>query len=250
VLRQLASTNQLPPNGAQGIGAVSSLEPKWRDSLETTKSSGEWQNLQWKKWPSYGDWPGYLDVYESAAYLRICPKFIRRRLCIVVDDNGERSAAIPHLRIGGIFRLNKEYLEHLGAVGHMAPQVTVQRCEALGNPDAKPIRPTAMITSQSLGGSGAETAPKNRESRELYQNELWIRWPREKDWPGYLDVNEAAAFLRISPKSVRGRLDTVTGLGRSKPPDLPHNHLGRIYRIRKDVLITTHAVKTWAVGFD
>jgi len=250
VPRRLASTNQLPPNGAQSIGAASSPEPKWRDSLDATKSSREWQNLQWKKWPNYDDWPDYLDVYESAAYLRICPKFIRQRLCIVVDKNDGNLAEIPHLRVGAVWRIKKQHFEQFGAMGYPPTQATVQRNQPLITQVDNLAGLAEFIPSRPLPKPGSESASHSRACRENFQNELWARWPREENWPGYLDVNEAAAFLRISPKSIRLKLQIKQTVGRTRPPELPHHRLGRIYRIRKEVLIAANAVKTWTNQFD
>jgi len=107
-----------------------------------------------------------------------------------------------------------------------------------------------FIPNRPLPRPGPESASHRRVSRENFQNELWARWPREENWPGYLDVNEAAAFLRISPKSIRLKLEMKQTAGRPRPPELPLHRLGRIYRIRKEVLVAAHAVKTWTSQFD
>ena len=223
---------------------------RWRDSIDATKSSRAWQNELWRQRPRYSDWTGSLDVYESAAYLRISPKFIRQRLCIVTDENHGIFAEIPHLRVGAVWRIKKEHLEQFGAVGYPPPQATVQRSEQLITRVDNFARPTEFIPSRPLPKPGHESASNRRASLENFQNELWARWPCEADWPGYLDPQEAAAFLRISPKSIRLKLEMKQTAGRTRPPKLPHHRLGRIYRIRKDVLVTAHAIKTWSVGFD
>jgi hypothetical protein len=70
----------------------------------------------------------------------------------------------------------------------------------------------------------------NREkSSTAWQDELWRRWPREEDWPARLDVYEAAAYLRLSPDSIRRALVQARD-GRAK---LAHQRIGSIYRIRR-----------------
>jgi hypothetical protein len=85
----------------------------------------------------------------------------------------------------------------------------------------------SLVTESAIaGGSGSATKWK---SSRAFQDILWRKWPAEKDWPGKLDVYEAAAYCRVSPDLIR---DSLT-LGRDGKARLPHNRLGNIYRIRK-----------------
>jgi hypothetical protein len=86
-----------------------------------------------------------------------------------------------------------------------------------------------VADSAVAGGRGSATRWKS--SRE-FQDGLWTKWPAETDWPGRLDVYEAAAYCRVSPDLIR---DALT-LGRDGKARLPHNKLGNIYRIRKSDL--------------
>lgn len=72
------------------------------------------------------------------------------------------------------------------------------------------------------------TAAKIKATAE-WQNELWKRWPCEDCWPAKMDVYEAAAYLRVSPDTIR-RAVTVARDGKAR---LAHQRLGALYRIRK-----------------
>jgi hypothetical protein len=79
------------------------------------------------------------------------------------------------------------------------------------------------------GGSGVRgNATKSKSSRK-FQIELWQQWPTEADWPGILDVYEAAAYRRVSPDMIRRALT----LGRDSKSKLAHSRYGVAYRIRK-----------------
>ena len=84
------------------------------------------------------------------------------------------------------------------------------------------------LVADSAIGNGSGSATKWKSSR-AFQDLLWRKWPAETDWPGKLDVYEAAAYCRVSPDLIR---DSLT-LGRDGKARLPHNRLGGIYRIRK-----------------
>ena len=93
-----------------------------------------------------------------------------------------------------------------------------------------------LIRGHTDGLAVLEPAPAkspnatNREkSSALWQDELWRRWPREEEWPARLDVYEAAAYLRLSPDSIRRALVQARD-GRAK---LAHQRIGSIYRIRR-----------------
>lgn len=72
------------------------------------------------------------------------------------------------------------------------------------------------------------------KASETWQNELWMRWPREECWPAKLDIYEAAAYLRVSPDTIR-RAVVVARDGHAR---LAHQRLGAVYRIRKSDLDT------------
>ncbi len=83
----------------------------------------------------------------------------------------------------------------------------------------------------ALVGSPAKSSNETarEKSSPIWQGELWRRWPREEDWPARLDVYEAAAYLRLSPDSIRRALVQARD-GRAK---LAHQRIGSIYRIRR-----------------
>ncbi len=73
-----------------------------------------------------------------------------------------------------------------------------------------------------------EQVPELKTS-EAWQCGPWARWPREEDWPAKLDIYEAAAYLRVSPDTIRRAL-IVARDGRAW---LAHQRLGATCRIRK-----------------
>lgn len=70
------------------------------------KAMAAWQEALWKRWPSVSDWPGFLDVFEAAALLRVSPDTIRRALAVGRDGR----ARLAHSRPAGIYRILKEDL--------------------------------------------------------------------------------------------------------------------------------------------
>lgn len=89
---------------------------------------------------------------------------------------------------------------------------------------------------------GTSTAAKIKAS-EAWQNRLWQNWPREECWPAKMDIYEAAAYLRVSPDTIR-RAVIVARDGKAR---LAHQRLGAIYRIRKIDLDTFGVVPGRAV---
>lgn len=62
-----------------------------------------------------------------------------------------------------------------------------------------------------------------------WQLSQWVRWPREENWPGVMDLYEAAAFRRVHPSTIR----RACLPGRDKCATLAHQRIGAAYRITK-----------------
>lgn len=92
-----------------------------------------------------------------------------------------------------------------------------------------------LLTLSGAGRTpaGAPTARGRTMSQikatRVWQESRWREWPREEDWPQYLDVYEAAAIVRVSPDTIRRALVTDR-LGRAS---LRHFRYGASIRIRK-----------------
>ena len=82
------------------------------------------------------------------------------------------------------------------------------------------------------------------KASESWQGALWRRWPRGDCWPAKLDIYEAAAYLRVSPDTIRRAL-IVARDGRAR---LAHQRLGATYRIRKADLDTFGSVEGRSVA--
>lgn len=76
------------------------------------KRSAEYAEALWKKWPTAREWPGVLDLYEAAAYLRVCYNTVRR--ACLPDRKGR--AALRHQRLGAAYRITREALDRFGVV--------------------------------------------------------------------------------------------------------------------------------------
>lgn len=83
------------------------------------KSSSDWQIGLWQLWPREEVWPAKLDIYESAAYLRVSPDTIRRAVTVARDGK----AQLAHQRVGAIYRIRKVDLDSFGAVRGRADRV-------------------------------------------------------------------------------------------------------------------------------
>lgn len=93
------------------------------------------------------------------------------------------------------------------------------------------LDPRASLANQTAITSTNVTADQ-RKSTEAWQLACWVRWAKEEDWPGKLDLYEAAAYLRVSPASIR-RATEVDRAGRA---ELPHQRIGAAYRFsRRDL---------------
>jgi hypothetical protein len=86
--------------------------------------------------------------------------------------------------------------------------------------------------------AGARTSAQIK-STEDWQLALWRRWPLEQDWPGILDIYEAAAYSRVSPASIR----RATTPGRDGRARLAHRRSP--IRIRKADLDVYRLVPGW-----
>ena len=81
-------------------------------------------------------------------------------------------------------------------------------------------------------GAGKRLSQAQFKATEFYQLELWSRWPKHENWPGTLCVDEAAAYLRISPHWIRKSVVK----NREEKSELPHQRLGTSIRIKKSDL--------------
>jgi excisionase family DNA binding protein len=70
------------------------------------------------------------------------------------------------------------------------------------------------------------------KASSAWQEALWQRWTLEENWPAKMDVYEAAAYLRVSPDTIR-RAVVVARDGKAR---LTHQRLGSVYRFRKSDL--------------
>lgn len=93
----------------EGVGIVPSTVPGWTHRLKISES---WQLEQWKLRTCAKDWPDVLDLYESAAYLRVSYNTVRA--ACMKDRNGK--AQLRHQRIGTSYRIRRMNLDALGAV--------------------------------------------------------------------------------------------------------------------------------------
>lgn len=83
----------------------------------------------------------------------------------------------------------------------------------------------------------------NKRSRE-FQEALWRKWPTPADWPGTLDIYEAAAYKRIEYKSIWMACQP----GRDGKARLEHQRFGNTYRISKAKLDAFGVVKERAAA--
>jgi len=105
-----------------------------------------------------------------------------------------------------------------------------------------PVSDAATVRELLPARSGSTAKIK---ATEAWQQTAWERWPREECWPAKMDVYEAAAYLRVSPDTVR-RAVVVARDGKAR---LAHQRLGSIYRIRKVDLDSFGVIPGRAAGF-
>lgn len=77
-----------------------------------------------------------------------------------------------------------------------------------------------------------------------YAFELWQQWPSPAQWPGVMDLYEAAAYRRVDYKT----LWRACQKGRDGCARLSHQRFGTDYRITKDALDNFGLVKQRAAA--
>lgn len=94
------------------------LDPSKRNTNASRQLKGtrEWQDAQNAEWAARGFVPASLDLYEAAAYKRVCLETIRRA-CI---PDREGKAALKHQRFGAAYRIAKADLDRFGLVDERA----------------------------------------------------------------------------------------------------------------------------------
>lgn len=86
------------------------------------------------------------------------------------------------------------------------------------------------MSTQALNSlADLRRAPHAEKCSRDWQEALWAHWPDDAQWPGSLDIYEAAAFRRTHPDTIR----RACMPGRDKKARLEHQRLGASYRIRK-----------------
>jgi hypothetical protein len=81
-------------------------------SVQKYKSSEQYRDTLWRKYPAIDNWPQILDIYEAAAFLRVSPDTIRRALTCGRDGK----ARLAHSRPAGIYRIRTSDLLAFGRV--------------------------------------------------------------------------------------------------------------------------------------
>jgi hypothetical protein len=79
--------------------------------------TGEYQLSLWARWPRPEDWPGRLDIYEAAAYLRVAYNTVWR----ACKPGRDGKACLAHQRLGDRTVICKGSLDRWGAVEQRAP---------------------------------------------------------------------------------------------------------------------------------
>lgn len=75
---------------------------------------------------------------------------------------------------------------------------------------------------------GRRTLNQIKSSKD-WQESMWRQWKESGCWPAILDVYEAAAYLRVSPDTIRRALVC----GRDGRARLAHHRIGSVHRIRR-----------------
>ena len=87
------------------------------------------------------------------------------------------------------------------------------------------------------------TKKVDRKSAE-YQESLWRKWPTSADWPGSLNIYEAAAYKRVGYATIW----TACQCGRDGKAKLAHQRFGDRYVLTKAALDAFGAVKERAAA--
>jgi hypothetical protein len=105
----------------------------------------------------------------------------------------------------------------------------------------KAARAAASSSPANIGTTLPELLASSQDTKmtRAWQAALWALWPAEAQWPGVLDLYEAAAFRRVHPDTIR-RLCLPDRHGQAQ---LQHQRLGASYRIRKASLERVGLVK-------
>lgn len=98
-------------------------------------------------------------------------------------------------------------------------------------PTPLPLEKSWAATAIANGTVGGKPLASHQiKATAAWQEALWRKWPAVSDWPGVLDVFEAASLLRVSPDTIRRAL----AVGRDGRARLAHSRPAGIYRILKE----------------
>jgi len=81
-------------------------------TMNAFKSSPEWRDACWVRWPNPAAWPGILDLYEASARVRMSPDSLRRAAATGRDGR----AKLAHQRIGTSYRFWLRDIDNYGLV--------------------------------------------------------------------------------------------------------------------------------------
>lgn len=98
MLFEVVSNLQHLPNG---------FEAPRQNGMRFGPATREWQDDLWRRWPTPAEWPGWLTVYEAAAYVRVHHHTIREAL----EPDRSGRASLAHKKIGGTYRIRKSVLD-------------------------------------------------------------------------------------------------------------------------------------------
>jgi hypothetical protein len=87
-------------------------------------------------------------------------------------------------------------------------------------------------------------SPLKEKRSRIWQDMLWQHWPTPAQWPGTLDVFEAAAYKRLSEDTIRA----AARPGRDRRAKLRHQRFGATYRFAKADLDTYGLVQAREVA--
>jgi hypothetical protein len=84
------------------------------------------------------------------------------------------------------------------------------------------------------------TRAHTEKCAEAWQLAQWKKWPTEANWPGVMDLYQAAAFRLVHPSTIRRACQP----DRNGNAELAHQRFGSAYRITKRSLESFRAVKS------